>query len=89
VAKRKPRNRRHTVDENCIDLIEAFEPTTDRLEVCLRVVGGRRKTGVRPTDPARQIAAGLPIIDPNRRYGEIDHGEIAGLDVDKQHAIKS
>ena len=71
-----------------VDPVETLKPAADRLEMRLRIGGGRRKARIRSTDPTGKIAGGLPIVDPDRWHLEIDHGEIAGLDIDKQRAIE-
>ena len=64
------------------------KPASDRFEVRLRIAGGRRKGRIRSTDPTGKITGGLPIIDPDRWNLQIEHGEIAGLAIDKQRAIE-
>src|SRR5262249_43421965 len=83
-TERQARDCRQRVDEQRVDLIEVFQSATDCLVMRLAIAGGRREALVRSADPAGKIACSPPIIHPNGRHRQIEHTQVAGLDIDEQ-----
>ena len=83
----QPRGHRDAVNEDGVVLVEArcgAEGRTHALIILLAVALVVAHGGVRPADPAGNVACKVPLPDADLVAGPVLHGKLAGLEVEEQ-----